>query len=74
MNTIGTRLADARQAKHLTMKELSDKVGCGYATIMHYEYDLHSPRVDILADICKVLGVTLDYIVYGDNDGTIREE
>lgn len=74
MNTIGTRLAQARRDKKLTMQALATLAGCGYQTVMHYEYDIHIPRADILADICKVLNVSIDYIVNGKEFTYVDEE
>jgi transcriptional regulator with XRE-family HTH domain len=67
-DTIGRRLQSAREAKGITQKELAELARCGKSTIEHYEYDLNCPRLFILADICKILGVSIDYIVYGKVD------
>ncbi len=63
--TFGMRLYNARRAKGLTQEELSHKARCGVWTLNNYENDKVNPSLFIVADMAKILEVSLDYLVYG---------
>lgn len=64
-DTFGERLRSARLSEKLSRRELAEKTHCCTYTIEGYERDGINPSLFITADIAKVLGVTIDYLVYG---------
>lgn len=71
--TTGERIQKYRKEKGLTQKELGEKVGLKEITIRQYETNKRQPRMLILRDISKVLGVYIgdlieDWYEYVDDD------
>ena len=63
--TFGMRLYNARRNKGLTQEELARKARCNVHTVNRYERDLINPSLFIVADLAKILEVSIDYLVYG---------
>jgi transcriptional regulator with XRE-family HTH domain len=68
--TFGSRLSQARRDKRLTQEQLGKGLGTDgkdvtKAVVSGWEKDYHSPRADQLAVICKRLGCSADYILFG---------
>lgn len=55
--SLGKQIKKAREASHLTQKELSQKIGKGFSTVQKYELDLVSPPIEILQKIAQILNV-----------------
>lgn len=66
--TIGNRLYHSRKNMKLTRRRLSELANCSTFTIEQYERDKVNPSLFIIADIAKVLNVSIDYLVYGKAD------
>ena len=64
---IGFRLTLARKAKGLTISKLAEISGVSGTAITNYEGGYAHPRVDLLADLSKTLGISLNWLVYGDH-------
>lgn len=61
---LGKVVASLRRAKNMTQDELSKKAGISYSTLAKLERGaISSPSIYTIADIAKVLGVTVDEIV-----------
>ncbi len=66
METPGDRLRRARNLKKLSQAEMANLVGCARSTYRRLEDNKASdPSFSLVADACKVLGVSLDYYAYG---------
>jgi transcriptional regulator with XRE-family HTH domain len=63
--SIGERLKEAREARGLTLYQLSQLTGIAYPTLGTYEQDNGAPRLPKLARICKVLNISLDWVALG---------
>ena len=63
------RMRELRKERHLTMKELGQKVGMSESTISLYETGKHDPDLETLNRIADALGVTVDELL-GRSAGT----
>lgn len=75
--TFGSRLAAARKAKGLSQTELGKGLNTGgedanKAVVSGWENNHHHPRVDQLMTLCKRLGVSADYLLFGEVSATYR--
>ena len=65
---LGKRLRKAREAHGMPADELGRRLGSSGQAYRRYERGEVMPKIDQLLDICDILGVTLDRIVYGETD------
>lgn len=63
MENFGIKLKRARKEKKLTQQELADCLGLAKSTVRGYEQNRSKPRYEILLAICKLLGVSADYLM-----------
>lgn len=63
MADFSTRLKDIIEAKGISQAWLAEKAETTEATISRYVSGIHKPNLDIVARICKVLNVSIDYIM-----------
>jgi transcriptional regulator with XRE-family HTH domain len=56
---IGKRIAEIRQAKGLSIRQLAEACGVTAQNITKIEHGKYNVSVDILGKICKALGVVL---------------
>jgi transcriptional regulator with XRE-family HTH domain len=68
MTSFGTRLKAAREAKGLSQAQLGRGLGAGGAdftrgAVSHWEMDRHEPTLEQLAEICRRLDCSADYLV-----------
>lgn len=64
--SLGKRIKKARLAKELTQKQLAKLLKVTDATINRYEKDLRKPDPQMLKAIADVLGVSVDYLLNGE--------
>lgn len=64
----GLRLKELRKQKGWTQKELAKRVDIRFAQLNKYECGMHIPPIERLIQLSSVLGVTLDYLVMGNED------
>lgn len=63
MNTnFGQRIRMLRIAKHMTQAELAKKLDVSKSMISSYESDMRKPSPDVLVELAKVFGVSMDII------------
>lgn len=62
---LNTRLYDAWLKSGLEITELSKKSGVARSSVYGYLYNGQCPNITSIAKIARVLGVSLDYLVYG---------
>lgn len=63
MAQFGELLAELRQDRRLTQKELANILYVTDGTISNYENGVHLPDVDKLVSIADYFGVTVDYLL-----------
>ena len=72
MELFGLRLRTLRIEKHLTQKQLADKIGVGKATISGYEKCSGYPSVTVLIQLCRYFNVSADFLLgLSDNNEII---
>ena len=72
--TLGGRITLARESADLTDKELASRLGVMIKTVRHWEADRTEPRGNKLATLSGVLGVSLIWLMTGQNDYSENEE
>ena len=65
-STIGSRLKHARELKQLSQGELATKTGVSKGTISMTERDITELTTSNLIAICRTLGVSAEYVLFGD--------
>lgn len=64
--TVGERINRLRESKELYQWQLAKRVGIQQATLCQIEKGRHYPTIWTAHDIAKALGVSLDYLVTGE--------
>ena len=59
---IGKRIAEIRQAKGLSIRQLAEASGVNFANIYKIENWKYNVSIDILGKICEALGCRIDLI------------
>lgn len=67
------RLREVRDAKKLTQKQLSNKVGISPGSLSAYEKGTKTPPVNVAARIADTLGVSLDWLFGLEKKETISQ-
>lgn len=62
---IGERLRLARQARGWSLREFAERINQAYQTVAAWEVGRTMPSPEILGYAAQVLGVSLDWLVYG---------
>lgn len=66
----GDRLRQARLSKGFAkQKQLAQAVGIDSVTVSRHERDAYAPQPDVLLAYCRVLGVTEQWLRFGDEAG-----
>ncbi len=63
MQYFGERLRDLRHKKHMTQKQLADKLDLSKGTISAYEQGKKYPSIEVLIKLCNILQVSADYLL-----------
>lgn len=66
--TIGTRLRELLQMRHMTQKELAARSGVTEAAVSRYLKDERQPRAITVASLARALGVDPSDIIRTSND------
>lgn len=61
--TIGERLRHCLQDRNMSQKEFAEKIGVMQSTINKYVNDKQMPRADIIQEMCRVLGISADWLL-----------
>lgn len=70
-------IKEARELAGLSQKELAEKIGVAPNTFHGYESGKHDPKSNLLADIARVCGVSVDFLLgleEKENAPMLREE
>lgn len=62
------RLAAARREKSLTQQALADRIGIHVSQLRRYEAGTNQPTLDVLRATAVALSVSLDALVFGDDE------
>lgn len=73
---IGIRIQKLREEYNLTQAELANKAGLKPPAISQYEAGLRSPSYEALIKLSGAMGVSIDYLVSGDekNDNILNDK
>ena len=67
--TLGKRIKQAMESKHITQKELAEKTYITQTTINRYINDQRMPNAMALKDICKALDVSPEWVLGISEEG-----
>ena len=71
MYEFGEKLREYRNKSKLTQKELAERLGVNFTTLSKYETNATFPKYEILIEIPKILGITLDELCGLQTKGTM---
>ena len=76
MTDFGTRLKRARKLRHMTQKQLADRLGVEQSAISNYETNFRLPASSALMAIAEELSVGVDYLLGGEEglEAFMKEE
>ena len=67
MNTMGSRIAARRKKMGMTQEELAVKMGVSAQAVSKWENDAFCADISLLPRLCRILGITSDELLTGDN-------
>lgn len=70
METINDRISERRQALKISKNELARRVGITHASVNKWESGLNQPKGRYLNDLAAALGVSVDWLLTGKEEGT----
>lgn len=70
----GKFIAECRREMGLTQQQLADKLNLSNKTISKWESGTGSPDISNLAEVAKVLGITVDELLNGERKTVQPEE
>ena len=75
LREIGLRIQRVRQDMHMTQQELARRIDVSPAYVGHIERGMKKFSLDVTARICRSLGISADYLLFGrqskENESTI---
>jgi len=76
-NNFGDNLKMFRVEKNFSQQELADAIGMHSTHLSRYERNLTAPSIDVVKKIAEVLGISIDTLIYGQQDerakGSIKD-
>lgn len=63
---VGKLLYDLRKEKHMTQKEVADKMNISDKTVSKWERGLGCPDISLLSELSDIFGVNIEKILQGD--------
>ena len=66
--TLGRRISALRHEKALKQDELAEKLGVSPQAVSKWENDQTCPDISLLADLAKILGVSIDELLTGKKE------
>lgn len=67
--TFGDRVAAAREAAHMSQKDLARRLGVAFKTVEGWENDISEPRSNKLQTLSGILNVSMSWLLTGEGDG-----
>lgn len=74
METLGFRIARLRKEKGFTQEDIANKFNISTQAVSKWENDASSPDIMILRDLSNMLDVSIDYLLYGEEEQKVRVE
>ncbi|WP_425858970.1 LexA family protein [Aeromonas sp. INTO2] len=71
METINDRISERRQALKISKNELARRVGITHASVNKWESGLNQPKGRYLNDLAAALGVSVDWLLTGKEEGSM---
>ncbi len=62
-DTLGQKLKNLRENRHLKLKQVADYVGMSGNTVCSYELDVRQPSYDTLLRLANLYNVSTDYLL-----------
>ena len=60
---VGSRIREVRENRHISMKDLSEKLDCNYKYLGAIETGVENPSLEMLMKISNLLDEDIDYFV-----------
>lgn len=70
--TLGERIALARKQAGLSQEQLGDKLGVSRQAVSKWESDQTNPDVAYVAQMCRLLGVSSDWLLLGEESAQLE--
>jgi transcriptional regulator with XRE-family HTH domain len=67
--TLGDRLEAAREAAHMSIEDLSERVGVQQILLEGWEQDMSEPSTTFLPRLAGILNVSLTWLLIGEGEG-----
>ena len=64
--TLGERIALARKQAGLSQEQLGERLGVSRQAVSKWESDQNNPDVAYIAELCRLFGVSSDWLLLGD--------
>ena len=74
MRKTGAIISAQRRKADLTQAELAEKLGISYQAVSSWERGASMPDIGKLVDLARLLGVTVDYLLSGEEPQTPEKE
>lgn len=74
METLGERIARLRKEMSFTQDDIAKKFNISTQAVSKWEKDASSPDISILSDLSKMLGVSIEYLLNGEEEQLVRIE
>lgn len=69
---MGEKLKSLRQSKHLTLKQVSERVGVSVSVLSAYEVEDRHPSYHILLKLATLYDVSCDYLIGRESSRTLN--
>ena len=73
-NEFGNRLKNARNSARLTQRQLAESIGVRQKQYQHWERGRAEPSIDNIQRLAFVLGIKVEWLIYGENGKFIPTE
>lgn len=60
---IGSKIKDARLSRHISQKDMAERLGLSVSTYSNYENNYREPKLEIIEKICNILGITIENLM-----------
>jgi len=74
LSNMGIRIAQRRKELSFTQEQLAEKIGVSLQTISCIELGKKAIRPENLANVCNILDISSDYILYGKRNETQMDD
>ncbi|CAA0230171.1 helix-turn-helix transcriptional regulator [Tenacibaculum maritimum] len=71
---LGKRIKILRGERNISQDELAKKIGVHTNHLSRYERDLTSPSIDVVIKMAEALGVSIDFLIFGDMKPSLNDK